>query len=65
VAAGSLLVLEAGGLIGDLTGEGGYLHGGEVIAASPKIFAQMVTTLAPFRQDMQRDRAAALAGAKA
>ena len=65
VAAGSLLVLEAGGLIGDLTGEGGYLHGGEVIAASPKIFAQMVATLAPFRQDMQRDRAAALAGAKA
>jgi len=49
VAAGSLLVLEAGGLIGDLSGEGDYLYGGQVIAASPKIFAQMVTILAPFR----------------
>ena len=64
VAAGSLLVLEAGGLIGDLSGEGDYLHGGQVIAASPKIFAQMVTTLAPYRQDMERDRAAAIAAAK-
>ena len=48
VAAGSLLVLEAGGLIGDLAGEGDYLHGGQVIAATPKVFAQMVQTLAPF-----------------
>jgi myo-inositol-1(or 4)-monophosphatase len=60
VAAGSLLVLEAGGLIGDFAGEGDYLHGGQVIAGSPKIFAQMVTALAPFRQDMERDRAAAV-----
>ena len=64
VAAGSLLVLEAGGLIGDLSGEGDYLHGGQVIAGSPKIFAQMVTALAPFRKDMERDRSAAIATAK-
>jgi myo-inositol-1(or 4)-monophosphatase len=63
VAAGSLLVLEAGGLIGDLAGEGNYLYGGQVIAGSPKIFAQMVTTLAPYRDAMERDRAA-VAGAK-
>jgi len=56
VAAGSLLVLEAGGLIGDLSGEGDYLHGGQVIAATPKIFAQMVTTLAPYRPALLRDR---------
>jgi myo-inositol-1(or 4)-monophosphatase len=61
VAAGSLLVLEAGGLIGDLSGEGDYLHGGQVIAATPKIFAQMVNVLAPFRSDLVRDRAAAAA----
>ena len=42
-------MLEAGGLIGDLAGEGDYLHGGQVIAATPKIFAQMVQALAPFR----------------
>ena len=57
VAAGSLLVLEAGGLIGDLSGEGDYLYGGQVIAASPKIFAQMVTLLAPFRQALVAGRA--------
>jgi myo-inositol-1(or 4)-monophosphatase len=56
VAAGSLLVLEAGGLIGDLSGEGDYLHGGQVIAATPKIFAQMVTALAPYRAELARER---------
>ncbi|MGA8033489.1 MAG: inositol monophosphatase family protein [Casimicrobiaceae bacterium] len=61
VAAGSLLVLEAGGLIGDLSGEGDYLHGGQVIAATPKVFAQMVNVLAPFRGDLVRDRSAAAA----
>lgn len=54
IAAGSLLVLEAGGLIGDLAGEGDYLHGGQVIAANPKIFAQIVKLLSPFRADMTR-----------
>lgn len=49
VAAGSLLILEAGGLVGDLAGDGDYLHGGEVIAANPRIFAQMVTLLEPYR----------------
>ena len=57
VAAGSLLVLEAGGLVGDLGGEGNYLYGGEVIAATPKVFAQMVNLLAPYRADLARDRA--------
>jgi myo-inositol-1(or 4)-monophosphatase len=52
VAAGSLLVLEAGGLIGDLSGEENYLHGGQVIAGNPRIFTQMLTTLAPFRASM-------------
>ncbi|HYQ99173.1 MAG TPA: inositol monophosphatase family protein [Casimicrobiaceae bacterium] len=56
VAAGSLLVLEAGGLIGDLSGNGDYLHGGQVIAANPKIFAQMVTALAPYRTELSRER---------
>jgi myo-inositol-1(or 4)-monophosphatase len=56
VAAGSLLVQEAGGLIGDLSGEGDFLHGGQVIAANPKVFAQMVTALAPFRAELTRKR---------
>ena len=52
VAAGSLLVQESGGLIGDLSGEGDFLHGAQVIAANPKVFAQMVTTLAPVRMEL-------------
>jgi len=59
VAAGSLLVLEAGGLIGDLEGEGNYLYGGQVIAATPKVFAQIVQALAPYGADIARSRAAA------
>jgi myo-inositol-1(or 4)-monophosphatase len=59
VAAGSLLVLEAGGLIGDLAGEGDYLYGGQVIAATPKVFAQMVQVLGPYRAGLAGDRAAA------
>jgi myo-inositol-1(or 4)-monophosphatase len=61
VAAGSLLVLEAGGLIGDLAGEGDYLYGGQVIAATPKVFAQMVQALAPYRASLPdtRQRASA------
>ena len=58
VAAGSLLIQEAGGLIGDLAGDGDFLHGGQVIAATPKIFAQMVTALAPFHAELVRERAA-------
>ena len=59
VAAGSLLVLEAGGLIGNFSGEGDYVYGGEVIAATPRVFAQMVTMLAPYREALARERAAA------
>ena len=33
--------------------------GGEVIAATPKIFAQIVQTLAPYRDDLARERTAA------
>lgn len=55
VAAGSLLVQEAGGLIGNLSGEGDFLYGGQVIAANPKIYAQMVKELSPFRPQLEQD----------
>jgi myo-inositol-1(or 4)-monophosphatase len=58
VAAGSLLVLEAGGLIGDLAGDGHYLYSGQVVAANPRIFAQIVKELGAFRDDLARDLAA-------
>jgi myo-inositol-1(or 4)-monophosphatase len=48
IAAGSLLISEAGGLIGNFTGEGDYLEQREVLAGNPKIYAQLVTLLAPY-----------------
>ncbi len=45
VAAGSLLVQEAGGLVGNFTGEADFLHAGECLAASPKIYGLMVQML--------------------
>ncbi len=48
VAAGSLLVTEAGGLVGNFTGEADFLHQREVVAGSPKIYGQLVQKLAPY-----------------
>ncbi len=50
VAAGSLLITEAGGLVGNFTGEADFLHQREVVAGNPKIYGQMVALLAPFTQ---------------
>ncbi|HEV7578648.1 MAG TPA: inositol monophosphatase family protein [Caldimonas sp.] len=47
VAAGSLLVTEAGGLVGNFTGESDFLHQREVVAGCPKIYGQLVQMLAP------------------
>ena len=48
MAAGALMITEAGGIVGTFAGESDYLYKDEVIAGTPKIFAQMVTALAPF-----------------
>ncbi len=48
VAAGSLLVTEAGGLVGNFTGDADFLHQREVVAGTPKIYGQMVQILAPY-----------------
>jgi len=48
MAAGSLMITEAGGLIGDFTGESQFLHQREVVAGNPKIFGQLVHLLTPF-----------------
>ena len=46
MAAGALLVQEAGGLVGDFAGEGDYLESGEIVAGSPKVFAQLLALVA-------------------
>jgi myo-inositol-1(or 4)-monophosphatase len=45
MAAGALLIQEAGGLVGDLKGEADYLERGEVAAATPKVFPQLLEAL--------------------
>ena len=45
MAAGALLIQEAGGLVGDLKGEGEYLDRGEIVAATPKIFPALLQSL--------------------
>ncbi len=48
IAAGALLITESGGIVGEFSGESDYLHKGDIIAASPKVFGQMVALLTPF-----------------
>ena len=45
LAAGGLLVLEAGGLISDFDGEQGWMNSGNVLASTPKLFPQMLSYL--------------------
>ncbi len=47
IAAGSLLVQEAGGLISDLQGSEDYLRQGDVVAGTPKVFKSLLQTLMP------------------
>ena len=73
VAAGSLLVTEAGGLIGNFSGESNFLEQKECLAGNPKIYAQLVSILgryskfasagekAEVRSKLQMTRAAAQA----
>ncbi|ALV07294.1 inositol monophosphatase family protein [Roseateles depolymerans] len=55
VAAGSLIVTEAGGLVGNFTGEPDFLFQREIIAGSPKIYGQVVQTLAPYSRVITAD----------
>lgn len=50
MAAGSLLVLEAGGLISDYDGEANYMESGEVVCGNPKVFAQLLQLVHKLRR---------------
>jgi myo-inositol-1(or 4)-monophosphatase len=45
MAAGALMVQEAGGLVGDLAGEPGFLDKGDIAAATPKVFPDLLRAL--------------------
>jgi myo-inositol-1(or 4)-monophosphatase len=59
IAAGALLVTEAGGLIGNFTGEADFLYQREVLAASPKIYGQLVGLLSSFSRVISAETAPA------
>ncbi len=48
VAAGSLLVTEAGGLIGNFTGESDFLEQKECVAGNPRVYGQLVGMLSKY-----------------
>jgi len=45
MAAGALLISEAGGLVSDMRGEAGYLASGNIIAGTPKVFAPLLNLI--------------------
>ncbi len=42
MAAGGLLILEAGGLVSNFEGEPGFMEDGRIVCASPKVFPQLL-----------------------
>ncbi len=47
MAGGALLITEAGGLVGDLSGEQNYLETGNIVGGNPKVFSQLLQIIAP------------------
>ncbi len=46
IAAGSLLITEAGGLVGDFEGGASYLASGNIVAGNPRLFKNLLQTIA-------------------
>ncbi|MDT8997861.1 inositol monophosphatase family protein [Paucibacter sp. APW11] len=59
IAAGSLIITEAGGLVGNFTGESDFMHQREIVAGSPRIYGQLVQILAPYTRVIKADDEAA------
>ena len=52
VAAGALIIREAGGRISDFRGTDGFLDSGHIVAGNPKIYAALSKLLAPYAHDL-------------
>ncbi|MBI1175756.1 MAG: inositol monophosphatase [Sideroxydans sp.] len=51
IAAGCLLITEAGGMVGDLQGNENYLKSGHLCAGNPRIYEQVLQVIAPHLTD--------------
>jgi myo-inositol-1(or 4)-monophosphatase len=45
MAAGALLIQEAGGLVGDLAGGADFMESGDIVAGTPKVYAELLEVL--------------------
>ena len=52
IAAGSLIIREAGGRISDYKGTDNYLESGNVVAGNPKVYGALSKLLAPHAKDL-------------
>lgn len=48
MAAGALLIQEAGGLVGDFSGGDEFLNSGNIVSGAPKVYAAILKTITPF-----------------
>jgi myo-inositol-1(or 4)-monophosphatase len=55
IAAASLIITEAGGLIGNFSGEADFLYQREVVAGNPKVYGQLVNILTPYTRVIKED----------
>jgi myo-inositol-1(or 4)-monophosphatase len=52
VAAGTLIIREAGGRISDFRGTEGFLQSGNIVAGTPKVYAALSKLLAPMAREI-------------
>lgn len=60
VAAGALLITEAGGLVGNFTGEADFLDQQECLAGNPRIYGQLIPLLGKYSKFASAGEKAAL-----
>ena len=51
MAAGTLLITEAGGLVGDVAGGHSHLQRGNIVAGTPKVFKGLLQKIKPHLTD--------------
>jgi myo-inositol-1(or 4)-monophosphatase len=61
LAAASLIITEAGGLVGNFTGEADYMYQREIVAGNPKVYSQLVNILSPYTRIIKDAASAAAA----
>ena len=52
IAAGALIIREAGGRISDFNGTDKYLETGNIVAGNPKVYAALSRLLAPYARGL-------------